>query len=272
MKRRNLIYWTYLIFYIQITYGQDKTITKMESVQSLFVEVFSEKQNLGSGTGFIIKSKTQNYLITNWHVATLKNASTQTWIDPQMAISPTKIKIYHHSKILGKYTITEERLLTNKGDKLFKEFKIGNQMVDAIAIPLKDSIFNIKMYPVDYKNTPDKILMTPTDRVYIVGFPKGMKSAYEFPIWKSGLIASEPEIDQEGKPIIWIDMMGYGGMSGSPVYLISKNIQTKDGSDRLIIGGSESYFLGIFSHGQPQIGTGALWKATYLKSLFNTLP
>ena len=91
------------------------------------------------------------------------------------------------------------------------------------------------------------------------------------PICKSGLIASEPDIDQENKPIIWLDIASFPGMSGSPVYFISDKLTFKNGGTMNMIGGTETFFMGVFSHGQD-INVGALWKGNYLKKIFQTLP
>lgn len=251
--------------------SQDKTITRIESVQSLYIETYFNNQNLGKATGFVIKSSTQNYLITNWHVVSNKDPNTKNWLNPKLPLSPNKIRILHNADTLGNYTIREEILIDTANKTLFKEFNVGNHIVDVVALPLKDTIPNVKIYPVDYKKTTDSLVIMPTDRVFVLGFPKGILSAPALPIWKSGLIASEPDIDQEGKPIIWIDIFGYGGMSGAPVYLITDKLKYKNGSSSNIIGGTETFFMGVFSHGQFDISTGALWKSSYLKSLFDSL-
>lgn len=263
-----------LLFVLLIQQGflfaQDQTITRIESVQSLYIELFNDNLFLGKATGFVIQSKTQNYLITNWHVVTNKKPSTKDWIDPKKPISPNKIAIVHNAKELGKYTIKKEALLNKKGENLFKEFTIGKEMVDVVAIPLKDTI-NTKIYPVDFKKTNDSIVLKPTDRLFVLGFPKGFRSSPVMPIWKSGLIASEPDIDQENKPIIWLDIESYGGMSGSPVYLITDKLQYKNGSSVMIVGNKESFFIGVFSH-KKEINIGALWKSVFLKKEFSLLP
>jgi len=251
--------------------SQDKTITRIESVQSLYVETYFNKQILGKATAFVIKSKTQNYLITNWHVVSNKDPNTKKWLNPKLPLVPNKIRILHNAETLGNYTIKEENLIDKNNDTLFKEFKVGKHIVDVVALPLKDTIPNVKIYPVDYTKSADSLVIMPTDRVFVLGFPKGISTAPVLPIWKSGLIASEPDFDQEGKPIIWIDILGYGGMSGAPVYLITDKLKYKNGSSSNIIGGTETFFMGVFSHGKFDISTGALWKSSYLKSLFDSL-
>ena len=246
-------------------------ISRIESVQSLYIEVFHDSTTLTSATGFVIRSKTQNYLITNWHVLTNKNPVTKNWIDFNNQVSPNRIGIMQNGKKLGEYSVRFKNLIDKDKTILYKEFQIGNEMVDVVAIPLKDTLGDIRIYPVPFSKETDSLLIQPTDRVFVLGFPKGIHSAPFLPIWKSGLIASEPDIDQERKPIIWLDIASFGGMSGSPVYLITDKLNYKNGSSSNLIGGTESFFMGVFSHGQD-INVGALWKGSFLKNFFNSLP
>src|SRR3989339_154636 len=226
---------TAIIMGFQLTMGQ--MITRIESVQSLYIEVFRNNTPLGSATGFVYKSSSQYYLITNWHVVTNKNPVTKDWLDSNMKISPNRIGIMQNAKQLGKYNFRFENLSDKDSNILYKEFTIGKEMIDVVAIPLKDTLGDIILYPVDFSNEMDSLLLQPTDRLFVLGFPKGISSAPFLPIWKSGLIASEPDIDQEGKPIIWLDIASYPGMSGSPVYLITDKLNYKNGSSFNLVGG-----------------------------------
>jgi hypothetical protein len=251
------------------TYSQ--AITKRESVQSLYVEVYKDDKLLGSATGFIIKSKTQNYLVTNYHVVTGRSPVDRRWLNPKDTIKPNKIAILHNAKILGKNIYKWEELLDKNGKPLWRENKIGNEMVDVVELPLKDTS-KISIYPVPYKSQLDTLLfLQPMDRVFILGFPLGLKSTPALPIWKSGLLASEPYIDQENKPIVWIDAITFPGMSGSPVYYISNEIVDKNGN-RNMFTNSVSIFMGVFSHANPNNVYGALWKASFLRTIFDSLP
>lgn len=248
-----------------------QTITRKESVQSLYIELFNDTLLTGTATGFVIKSKTQNFLITNWHVVTNKNPVTKEWLYPDFQITPNRIRITHNAKKLGNYTLRNEWLIDPKSNITYKEFTTSKEMVDVVAIPLKDTLGDIMFYPVDYLKDADSLLLQPTDRLFVLGFPRGIMSAPYLPIWKSGLIASEPDIAQENKPIIWLDIESFPGMSGSPVYFISDKLIFKNGDSVNLIGGYESFFMGVFSHGK-NINVGSLWKSSYLKKIFQTLP
>lgn len=247
-----------------------QVITRIESVQSLYIQTFNNSTKLSTATGFVFKSKTRSYLITNWHVATNKHPVTKDWIDPKNPISPNRIEIVHNSKKLGEHISIYEPLFDRSGKALFKEFTLGKEMVDIVAIPLVDTL-DITLYPVSYLKESDSILLQPTDRLFVLGFPKGKKSAPFFPIWKSGLIASEPDIDQENKPIIWLDSESFPGMSGSPVYFISDKITYKNGSVNQYLGGPKSFLIGVFSHQYQDVNVGAIWKAKFLNELFSYL-
>ncbi|QIP14771.1 trypsin-like peptidase domain-containing protein [Spirosoma aureum] len=257
---------------LRISFAQ--IIIRPETVKSLLLVSFKDTTEVGRGTGFVIKSKTRFYLITNWHVVTNKDPKTKNWIDKEKAkqIEPNKLAIIHNGKNLGDHVIKWEALTDSKGLKQFKEYNLGAGMVDVIALPLKDTIPDLTIYTVDYHPLPDSVYLSPTERLFVVGFPLGITSNSSFPIWKSGLIASEPDLDQEGKPIIWIDGVGYPGMSGSPVYFLTDKLIYKKGGSFNSVGPPITYFIGVYSHIYPSIGLGALWKGTYLKRLFDQLP
>ncbi|MBP6811710.1 MAG: trypsin-like peptidase domain-containing protein [Saprospiraceae bacterium] len=266
----------YLFFAIlllpEMGWGQESEIS-LESVQSLLVEApLTEKLGM-RGTGFVIKSKTRYYLITNWHIVTHRNAWDNSWMD-EIHVIPDSIKIMHNSKGVGNYSLRTEALLDKDKKPLYHVFRSEKSIVDVVAIPLKDTI-GLDIYPVNYSITYSDLRITPTNMVFVVGFPKGKKFSESgnqyLPIWKSGTIASEPDVNEGGKPIIWLDLQGYTGMSGSPVYFITREKVLRNGG-RVVSGTQQTFFMGVFSHIAPEINLGALWKSTFLKEKFDSLP
>ena len=82
----------------------------------------------------------------------------------------------------------------------------------------------------------------------LVGYPYGFydkKNA--LPIWKTGSVASEPEVDFEGKPCFLVDVSAFPGMSGSAVFAISPHgvYESKDGGIKM--GKNLKTFLGIYA-------------------------
>lgn len=259
------------ILFITISSQVCAQTIQLESVQSLYLEVYNHKTKIGYATGFVIKSGTRHYLITNFHVVTNVDPRNFQWLDTNKKVSPTEIAIFHHGIKLGTHAVKFQNLYSDKGNPMYYQKVLGAEAVDVVAIPLLDTT-GITLYHVDYTATTDSIVVAPMDQVVIPGFPLGFQLSNGWPIYKSGLIASEPEVPMEnGKPIIWIDNVGYQGMSGSPVYLITTELKYKNGSSANLIGAPQKFFLGVFSHNSNGI-LGALWKATYLKSFFNSLP
>lgn len=277
--RQNISFMSKIILFIiafsilSINIFGQSIISRIESLQSLHIETYRDNKPLKTATGFIIFNKNKYYLITNWHVVTNKNSWNKKWIDNTIQVEPNKLKIFHViNENIVKYQIVN--LEDFDGTKYYKEYQFNTEMVDVVSIP----IFNqpgIKYYPVDYKTNQKDIYLEPTERIFICGFPLGKHSAPYLPIWKSGLIASEPEIDQQNKPIMWIDVESFGGMSGSPTYYISSNIKYKPKDNKTTstsnLFGTSTFFIGIFSHRIDSIGIGCLWKAPFLEKLFDEL-
>ena len=105
--------------------------------------------------------------------------------------------------------------------------------------------------------------------VSIIGYPGGLKGRGNFPLWKTGHIVSEPDLDYNGEPVFLIDATTRGGMSGSPVILRLKGGSRKRSGDRMIAStGYSTLFLGVYS-GQwqyPEIGK--VWKPIVIHEIF----
>jgi len=80
----------------------------------------------------------------------------------------------------------------------------------------------------------------------MVGYPYGFHDTYNsLPIWKTGSLASEPESDFQGKPLLLVDISSFRGMSGSPVFAVRHGAyETHEGKAAI---GSARRFLGVFS-------------------------
>jgi trypsin-like peptidase len=72
------------------------------------------------------------------------------------------------------------------------------------------------IYAFDSANAP-QLKTAIGDDVFVVGFPENIRTAGEFPIWKRGSVASEPDLPIDGLPYILVDTGTRSGMSGSPV-------------------------------------------------------
>ena len=109
--------------------------------------------------------------------------------------------------------------------------------------------------------------LSPGDPVNIVGFPLGETQGGGLPIWKTGTIASDLDINYGGKAKFLVDATARSGMSGSPVYARRFTAQDKTGSTNGV-----TKFLGIYSEENQALELGAVWKAEAVAALYDSLP
>ncbi len=100
----------------------------------------------------------------------------------------------------------------------------------------------------------------------VIGFPLGLAAAGKLPIWKTGHVASDIDINYDGKPIFLIDATTKPGMSGSPVVALVKGLRrTSTGWN---LGGGEFIrFLGIYSGRIGDSEIGRVWKPEVLDEI-----
>ena len=63
------------------------------SLASYYVETFYDETILSSATCFFTKVNNQDYIVTNWHVVSGKNADTLKCLDEKCAV-PNKLRVY----------------------------------------------------------------------------------------------------------------------------------------------------------------------------------
>jgi Trypsin-like peptidase domain len=243
---------------------------------------------LGIGTAFFYLYEKNTYLITNWHNVTLREPETLKCKSKHAAI-PDRLLIHtpsffqHES---GSQAIRWDNLTLplyeDEGDTptkaIWYEHPQHTHKVDVIAIPLSGLEDTSITAVNDPKLGLSKIRLSPGLDVFILGFPQGMSGGASFPIWKRGSIASEPSIDIDGLPKIYIDTATRQGMSGSPVYArviglwYPEDVESDNLNNAEI--GQGTRFLGIYS---GRIGNdtflaqlGIVWKLSVIEEIIKS--
>lgn len=230
------------------------------SARPLYLIQVNGSQVLGKATGFVVRKGSSYYLITNWHVVSGRHPETNQ-VQHQLELTPDAILIWHHGKQLGSWVKKKEYLFDEKGKRRWFEHKKG-RFVDVIALPLRNTGNDVTLYPFDLLLAETDMLPEVAMPVSIIGFPLGFTSSGFFPIWKTGHIASEPNLDYQGEPLFLIDATTRGGMSGSPVVLrMTGGYKKKDGSAIMSSSGHRTLFLGIYSGRLPRDSEiGRVWR------------
>lgn len=236
------------------------------SACSLRLELATKGNTLGTATGFVVESGGRYYLITNWHVVAARNPDTNQLLSDTGAV-PEELRIVHHLKErLGSWAVFSEPLFDTNGSPRWLEHPQG-RVIDVVAVPLTDHP-DVAFYPLDLSLTDTNMLPQPGMPVSIIGYPFGLATGVAWPIWKTGHIASDPDLDYDGRPAFLIDATTRGGMSGSPVVLrLSGGYPTRDGSF-ILAGGVATLFLGVYSgriHGQAEIGR--VWRPLVIEEI-----
>jgi hypothetical protein len=234
---------------------------------SLHLECFSQGTPIGSGTGFIVIYGGVNYLITNWHIVTGRDPNTGEPMSTTGAADPDTIGIwYHDAGRLGSWRRKDEPLIDPaSGNKLWKEHPLGRQ-VDVVALALK-TYEDTKVYDLDTSLAQTDLVLVPSEPVSILGFPFGIAAAGKFPIWKTGHIASDMDLNYDDKPVFLVDATTRPGMSGSPVF--ARRIGGFRSSTAMWnLGRDAVRFLGVYSGRiREQADVGMVWKPSVINDI-----
>jgi hypothetical protein len=210
------------------------------------VYLYDKTVLVSQGTGFFYIQQYDGFqvvfLVTNFHVLTGSS--------PVENIPPMGDNIsfqFHLSEAEpGKVKIVQLPLFT----KSSKPIWIGSPScieADLAVIPLVTSLSNdCAVHGISEDWTNKDIKVRPTTPVTLIGYPHGFYDKKNgLPVWKTGSVASEPDIDFEGKPLFLVDVSAFPGMSGSPVFAVSHGAW--EAEDGRLLGGNVRKFLGIFA-------------------------
>ncbi|WP_234701800.1 serine protease [Synechococcus elongatus] len=220
-----------------------------------------KNEEIACGTAFFYLHEDKSYLVTNWHNVTGREPSTLKCKSNQAALpNHLFIKIpssTHDSSGLKfiEWTTYVIPLYEDEGDSpkqpVWYEHPRYRYQVDLVAIPI--NINGVKGSEIKHANDPnfklDNIRLCPGLDVFVLGFPRGLSGGANFPVWKRGSIASEPDFDIDGLPKLFIDTAMREGMSGAPVYARQVGYWLPEGAtnqDEAMIGEGRK-FLGIYS-------------------------
>lgn len=235
------------------------------SMRSVKLVAFFGELELGVATGFCVENYGRNYLCTNWHVVSGRDPDTGNCIDKNLAI-PDRLKIQFHSRnFVGQTATADIKLYNEDGEHVWIEHPDGGR-VDVVLIPFD---FDMVMpYPQELDSRKE-FSMRPGAIVHVVGFPLGLTNNGWLPIWKTGNIASDVDLDfEEGRPAFLIDATTRGGMSGSPVYARSFGVLPRSDGAADIHSGVFTEFLGVYSgrqHKESEVGR--VWRPSVLKDI-----
>jgi hypothetical protein len=246
---------------------------------SLLLETRSGELALAHGTGFLVEWNSKPYLISNTHVFSGLDSRKKP-MDEKGRL-PDQLRVWLHGKTLGNWRAVTEKLINLDGSARWVQ---PNSKIDVAALPLTSVPNDVQLYPLDLKLADADIRASVGMPAFVIGYPGGLSStgssrlndgllkfgmhAPGFPIWKAGHIATDPDLDYDGLPLMLIDATTRAGMSGSPVVLRSVGpTLNKQGQTSLKIGGTNDLFLGVYSAQYKDLELGHVWKPKVIMEL-----
>jgi len=210
-------------------------------------------------------------LITNRHNVTGRNPHTNQPLHCSGGIPDELIIVHNRLAHVGQWVERREPLLAD-GNPLWYVHPVLTTKADFIALRLTD-LNDVAIYPYDPAISGPRIKIGPADSLSMVGFPFGKTAGGYFPIWATGFMASEPEVNYDDLPVFLIDCRSRQGQSGSPViaYRDGGMVAMDDGGSAAF-NGPVTRFLGIYSGRiNAESDLGLVWKASAIRDMLDEI-
>lgn len=216
-----------LIIFTIITsplYTQNLFSKDLKKYSYLLAAVKTGSKDSVLGTGFIISYKNQNYLVTNYHILSGRNAITSEILNPN-GFPPNELTIWFHSK-KNKLIPANYLLIDNLKKAIYFTLQIDYPIYIDIAILPINLPNNVSAYIIKKENFDTSSHAWPDKELTMVGFPKGKydKNNYPFVFTTKSLI---PPYPNRIHPYVYYDLNIENGTSGSPVYFLDDNNKLK---------------------------------------------
>lgn len=214
----------------------------------------------GYATAMLLICLGRPFIATNWHVITGRHPKTNELI----AVSPQTVRIHHrcvdNTQIHYGIQLVDEPLYSDEGaprwiehnERGLGQFEDPQLAVDLILLPLTNTKGCV-LLGYGWEGLVWEPYVEVGSEVAIVGYPLNKSGVLNYPIWKTGHIASDFGAHPDGKHFL-IDSVTRQGMSGSPVIARNRGGQ----------------LLGIYSgrlHDDPEFGIGIVWRWMLLHEL-----
>lgn len=249
------------------------------SLMTTPVYLLDGSRQVSQGTGFFYGNKNALgiidtvFLVTNYHVVTGNSpGSTQSR-------QGDRVVFYIHKdqdepKDVKQIVLP---LYSTAGTPLWEQSS-EHEDADVVLLPLPKAAFEgIAMFVFIDDHTRTDIRIRPTSGATLLGYPYGFAdTTNKLPVWKTGHVASEPQVDFNGKPAFLVDVSAFPGMSGSPVLAVANGVYEDE--SQIMRTGRVVRLLGVFSAmpvmrsqtpGQADVSLqlGYVWKASLIADL-----
>ena len=234
--------------------AQQTAAVDPQSLMTTPVYLFNGANEISQGTGFFYANMKPSqpgkapevetlFLVTNYHVVTGHAPGLKT------ARSGDRIRFAFHAdpNDLENIRIWELPLYDFRDDPVWAQSESFAE-ADVVLVPIPARMYAqlTAFYVFTEAHTRTDLKIRPTSGATLLGYPYGFyDKKHLLPIWKTGHIASEPDVDFEGEPTFLVDVSAFPGMSGSPVLAAGNGIYESE--EGVMRSGRVTKLLGVFS-------------------------
>jgi hypothetical protein len=209
------------------------------------VWLFDGARQVSQGTGFFFGNMRPDgtadavFLVTNLHVVTGQPPGSRS----PRAGDRIRFALHQDAYDLERFSEHELPLYDAQGQPIWAASE-QYPNADVVLVPLPARI--LPLYVFTEAHTRSDLKIRASSGATLLGYPYGFfDRRHLLPIWKTGHVASEPDIDFNGQPTFLVDVSAFPGMSGSPVLAVASGVYESE--DGLIRSGRVRKLLGIFS-------------------------
>jgi len=261
------------------TAARAQVSVEVASLMTTPVYLLEGNRQVSQGTGFFFGVKNPAgvidtvFLVTNYHVVT---GHAPGVVAPGQG---DRVVFYLHKDSTAPADVKQVTLplYSTAGTPLWEQSS-EHPDADVILLPMPKSAFEgIAMFVFIEDHTRSDIRIRPTSGATLVGYPFGFSdTTNRLPVWKTGHVASEPQVDFQGKPAFLVDVSAFPGMSGSPVLAVANGIYEDE--REVMRSGRVLRLLGVFSampmvrsqtpgQSDTSLQLGYVWKAALIADL-----
>lgn len=228
--------------------AQAQPSVEYASLMTTPVYLFQGTRQVSQGTGFFYGVQDAAgvfetvFLVTNYHVVTGHS--------PGATLPPKgdRVVFYLHLDKNNPSSVKQVvlPLYSDTGVPLWEQ-STEHPEADLILLLLPPPVYlGVEMYVFVEDHTRAPIRIRPTSNATLLGYPFGFSDIVNrLPVWKTGNVASEPQVDFQGKPAFLVDVSAFPGMSGSPVLAVANGVYEND--REVFVSGRVTRLLGVFS-------------------------
>jgi hypothetical protein len=250
--------------------GPNMTKLDQFTLTTIPLEQYFNNIPLGQATGFIWKVREQHYLVTNWHVLSMRDFFTNKNLRPD-AGRPNVLRTLFNIQTGSFAKQPWEIAIRDSNDNpLWLVHPIKRVDIAVLPLPSPPEGIKVAFYPLNVLAVAKLRIEIGMD-VFILGYPFKIRLP-AYPVWKRGSIASEPNLVRLTTDYMLVDTASRPGMSGAPVIRRSWTNHMLEVGVLAVMDTPLTKFIGVYSGRLPtdhshEAQIGLVWDSSFIDEI-----